>query len=73
MTRRMVGVALIILGIVVLAWGGLFWTDRDTVIDAGPLEVTTAEREGVAIPPILGGIAAVAGLVLLVLPSRRRA
>jgi hypothetical protein len=73
MTRRMVGVALIILGIVVLAWGGLFWTDRDTVIDAGPLEVTTAEREGVAIPPILGGIAAVAGIVLLVLPSRRRA
>jgi drug/metabolite transporter (DMT)-like permease len=70
--KRIAGLALIVIGIVVLVWGGVFWTDRDTVLDAGPLEVTTAEREGVALPPILGAIAVVGGLVLMVMPSRRR-
>jgi hypothetical protein len=68
---RIAGVALIVLGIVALVWGGVFWTDRDTVIDAGPLTVTTEEREGLALPPVVGGIALVAGIVLLVLPARK--
>ncbi len=72
-TKRIIGVALIVIGIVALVWGGVFWTDRETVIDAGPLQVTTDEREGVALPPILGVIALVGGIVLLVVPDRRRA
>ncbi len=71
--KRIAGLVLIVIGIVALAMGGVFWTDRDTVIDAGPFEVTTEEREGVAVPPIVGGLALVAGIVLLVLPERRRA
>ena len=70
--RRIVGLVLAIAGVAILAWGGIFWTDRDTVIDAGPLEVQTAEREGVAVPPILGGLVLVAGIVLMVMPSRVR-
>ena len=68
---RIAGVALIVLGIVALVWGGVFWTDRDTVIDAGPLTVTTEDREGLPLPPVVGGIALVAGIVLLVLPARK--
>lgn len=71
-SRRIAGLVLIVIGIVALAWGGVFWTDRETVLDAGPFEVTTEEREGVAIPPILGGLAIVGGIVLLALPDRRR-
>jgi hypothetical protein len=71
--RRIAGLVLIVIGVVALAWGGVFWTDRDTVLDAGPLEVTTEQREGVAIPPLVGGLAIVGGIVLLVLPARRRA
>ena len=70
--RRMAGLALVIVGLVALIWGGVFWTDRDTVIDAGPLEVTTDEREGMAIPPIAGVIALIGGIVLLAVPERRR-
>lgn len=69
--RRIVGLVLVVLGIVVLVWGGVFWTDRDTVIDAGPLKVTTEEREGLPLPPVVGGIAIIGGIVLLVLPARR--
>ena len=71
--RRVIGVVLLIVGIVARAWGGVFWTDRDTILDAGPLEVQTEDREGVAIPPVLGIIAVVGGALLLVVPDRRRA
>lgn len=71
--RRMVGLVLVVLGIVALAWGGVFWTDRDTVIDAGPLEVTTEEREGVSLPPVVGILSIVGGIILLVVPVRRHA
>jgi hypothetical protein len=71
-TRRIVGALLLAIGILSLAWGGVFWTDRDTVIDAGPLEVTTEEREGVAVPPALGIVAILGGIALLVWPVRRR-
>ena len=53
-------------------WGGVFWTDRDTVIDAGPVQVTREQHKGVALPPVLGILAAVTGAVLLVVPDRRR-
>jgi hypothetical protein len=68
--RRIVGLVLVVLGIVALMWGGVFWTDRDTIIDAGPLEVTTEQREGVRVPPIVGIIALIGGVVLLVVPAR---
>ena len=71
--RRIVGSILMVLGIVSLVWGGLFWTDRDTVLDAGPFKVTTQEREGVALPQTLGVLSLIGGVLLLVVPDRRRA
>lgn len=68
--KRIVGMVLVALGIVALLWGGVFWTDRDTVIDAGPLQVTTEQQEGLRVPPIVGIIALISGVVLLVVPTR---
>ena len=68
--RRIVGSVLVVLGIVALVWGGVFWTERDTIIDAGPLEVTTEEREGLQVPPVVGIIVLIAGVVLVVAPKR---
>jgi hypothetical protein len=71
--RRIVGLALVVVGVVALVWGGVFWTDRETVLDAGPLQVTTSEREGIAIPSVAGVIALVGGILLLVVPERKKA
>ena len=68
---RIAGLVLIVVGVVALVWGGVFWTDRNTVIDAGPLQVTTEDREGFALPPVVGVIALVGGIVMLVVPSRK--
>jgi hypothetical protein len=70
--RRGVGIALIIIGIVALVWGGVFWTERDTIVDAGPLEIATENREGFSLPPVLGVIALVGGIILVAIPNGRR-
>jgi uncharacterized membrane protein YidH (DUF202 family) len=71
--RRIVGAILVIVGMVALLWGGISWTRDETIVDAGPLEIEAETRERVPIPPIAGGVALVAGILLLVLPDRRRA
>jgi drug/metabolite transporter (DMT)-like permease len=70
--QRIAGFVLLVIGIVVLMMGGVFWNKQHTVLDAGPVEVKTQHREGVALPPVLGGVAAIAGVLLLVIPTRRR-
>jgi uncharacterized membrane protein YidH (DUF202 family) len=69
---RTVGIILVVIGIVALVWGGISWTREETIVDLGPLEATAETRETIPLPPILGGIALVAGIVLLVVPARRR-
>jgi len=71
-TRRIIGLALVVLGIVALVWGGVFWNDRETVLDAGPLQVETTERKGVELPPILGVIALIGGILLVGAPERHK-
>lgn len=62
---KAVAILLIVLGIVGLAYGGISWTRRDTIVDAGPVELTADKTERMPIPPIAGGLLLVAGVVLL--------
>jgi hypothetical protein len=70
--RRIVGLVLVAVGLVALLWGGISWTREETVADLGPLEIQSEERETLPLPPIVGGVALVAGVLLLVLPARTR-
>ena len=69
---RIAGIVLIVLGLVGVLWGGFSWTREKTVVDLGPIQARAQERRTIPIPPIAGGIAVVAGVVLLVVPARRR-
>ena len=71
--RQIVGLVLVVIGIVALVSGGVFWTDRDTILDAGPFEVATENREGVTLPPVVGIVSLIAGAALLFLPKRTSA
>ena len=70
--KRIVGLLLVVVGLVALLWGGVFWTDRDTLLDAGPVQITRDEREGFSVPPAVGILAVVAGIALLLIPERRK-
>jgi hypothetical protein len=66
-----IGIILIVLGLVGLIYGGVTWTQREKVVDLGPIEVTQEERKSLPLPPIAGGICLVAGVLLLVAGKRR--
>jgi uncharacterized membrane protein len=66
-----IGILLIVLGGLALAYQGFNYTHHEQVMDVGPMHVTTATQDRVAIPPILGGLALVGGIALLVLGSKK--
>ena len=70
--KKVIGIVLIVLGFVAMARGGVWWNREKTVIDAGPLQVHTTEREGFPLSPVLGMACLVGGIVLLAVPDRRR-
>ena len=70
--RRIVGLVLVIVGLISLLWGGISWTREKTIVDIGPIQARSQERETIPLPPIVGGIALVAGAILLVVRERSR-
>lgn len=68
-----VGVLLIVLGLFALAYQGIRYTDRETVIDLGPIQAQTTETKTIPLPPILGAGALAAGVILLLASARRHA
>lgn len=63
---QIVGIALIALGIVAFAYQGITYTTKEKAIDLGPIQVTTERTNTIPLPPILGGIVLVGGILLLV-------
>lgn len=69
---KIVGVILIVLGVIALAYGGINYTREETVLDVGPIEARTRTRETIPLPPVLGALALVGGIALMIADSRRR-
>ena len=68
----LVGVLLILLGVVALAYQGINYTRQKKVLDMGSVHVATQTHEHIALPPILGGLALVGGVVLLVVGASNK-
>jgi uncharacterized membrane protein len=66
-----VGIILIAIGIIALAWGGITYTKREKVIDAGPLQVSADKEKTIPFPPVLGGICLVGGIILVIVGNRQ--
>ncbi len=67
-----VGILLVILGVLALAYQGINYNRHENVMDVGPMHVTTETHERIPLPPILGGLALVGGVVLLVVGARQK-
>jgi hypothetical protein len=65
-------VGLIVAGTLALAYPTITYTEREEVVDIGPLEVTTETEESIPIPRVVGGAAIASGVVVLVLGQRGR-
>jgi uncharacterized membrane protein len=67
----LIGIALIVLGVIALAYQGITYTTREKVVDLGPLKITAQKEKTIPLPPILGGLALAGGIVLVVVASRK--
>ena len=65
-TAGLIGIILIVLGVVSLAYQGITCTTHKKVLDIGPLQATEEQHKTIPLPPILGGIALVGGIALLI-------
>ncbi len=65
------GVLLILLGVVSLAYQGISYTTRETVVDIGPIEATAERERTLPLPPLVGIAALIGGVALVVVGARK--
>ncbi len=60
----------LLLGVFALTYQGITYTEREKVIDIGPIQATRDTQKTIPLPPVLGGISLVGGIALLLAGSR---
>ena len=68
----LVGILLVVLGIVGLAYPRINYTTHEKIVDLGPIEATKETKKSLPLPPVLGGLSLAGGIVLLVAGSKGR-
>lgn len=68
--NKTVGIILIALCLLGLAWGGFMYTTREKVVDVGPIHATRDETHHVPLPPIAGAVVLIGGIALLLAGKR---
>jgi uncharacterized membrane protein HdeD (DUF308 family) len=65
-TAPLLGIILIVLGVFALAYQGITYTTHKKVLDIGPLQATEEQHKTIPLPPVLGAIALMGGVVLVI-------
>jgi hypothetical protein len=69
-TATLAGIVLIVLGILSFAYQGISVTTRKKAVDVGSIHITKDEKHTLPLPPVLGGLLLIGGVVLLVSGQR---
>ena len=70
-STALVGVVLILLGVAALAYQGITYTKKETILNIGPIHAEAERQHTIPLPPIIGVAAVVGGIALLVVGSRK--
>ena len=65
------GILLIVVGGLALVYQGFTYTHQEKVLDVGPIHATADKHDRVSIPPIVGVLMLVGGIVLVVGGSKK--
>ena len=68
---KLAAIVLIVLGVLALSYQGISYFTQEKLIDIGPLKLTASEKHTIPLPPILGGVALVAGIVLILADRKK--
>lgn len=69
-TYTIAAIILIAIGIMAFAYQGITYTTREKVIDIGPIEMTAESTKTFPLPPVVGAVALVGGIILLVVGKK---
>ena len=69
----LIGIVLMVLGALALAYQGINYTRQEKVLDIGPIHATAEKHERIPLPPVIGGLALVAGVALLIMGAKQKA
>ena len=69
---KILAIALVVLGAVCLAYGGISYTREKKIIDIGPIRATERTHETLPVPPILGAALLLSGIGLFIVEARGR-
>lgn len=70
-TTTIIAIVLIIIGIAAFGYQGITYTTKEKVVDLGPLQMTAETTKTFPLPPIVGAITLVGGIVLLFAGNRK--
>ncbi len=70
---KAVGIILVVAGILMFVFGKISFTKKEKVVDLGPVEINKNEKKTLDWPGYAGGIAVLAGAVILVLDRKKAA
>jgi len=68
-----IGIVLVVLGVLSLAYQGINYNRQESVVTLGPVQLTAETHERIPLPPILGGLALAGGVALLVVGAKAKA
>jgi hypothetical protein len=63
--HSVIAIILIAIGIIAFAYQGISYTTTEKAVDLGPIQITAEKEHTLPLPPIVGGIALVGGILLL--------
>jgi hypothetical protein len=70
-TYTLIGIVLIVIGIFAFAYQGITYTTREKIVDIGPIHMSAEKTRTLPLPPIVGAISLVGGIVLLVVGKKK--
>jgi len=70
---KIISIALMIIGIVALMYGGISYNRQKTILDVGGVKATATEHKTIPVSPLLGAVALIGGVLLLLGDKRRGA
>ncbi|HXJ15148.1 MAG TPA: hypothetical protein VNH19_22980 [Candidatus Limnocylindrales bacterium] len=59
------GIVLVVIGLFALAYQGISYTKREKIVDVGPIHATKDTTKTISLPPIVGGLSLIGGIVLI--------
>ena len=71
MKRKTIGILLLAIGILMIAYTGFSYVTTEKVVDIGPIEINKEKNHSVQWPPIVGVVLLIGGIVVIAFDKKK--